>query len=71
MTIVRVYRYRCVGYVNGRIQYRIRVIAKSFGDAEATALKWEQEHVFHVNEKITWETHRVSDMNALFADLGR
>ena len=70
MTVTRVYPYRGVGKVNGRVKFRLKVIAKSFDDAEATLKKWVQEQE-HVTDPVVWEVFRIKQMNTFFSDLGR
>ncbi len=71
MPVTRVYRYRCVGRVNKRVKYRIRVVAKSHPDAEATAKAWANQTSIIAEDNPQWTVYRVSDMDAMFADLGR
>jgi hypothetical protein len=71
VTVIRVYRYRCVGKVAGRVKYRIRVVAKSHSDAEDTARKWAFMTRIIANDNPQWDVYKVSDMDAMFADLGR
>ena len=71
MTVVRVYRYRCIGKVAGRVKYRIRVVAKSHPDAEATAKAWASMTSIIANDNLQWDVYKLSDMDAMFADLGR
>jgi hypothetical protein len=52
------------------VKFRLKVIAKSFDDAEATLKKWVQEQE-HVTDPVVWEVFRIKQMNTFFSDLGR